>query len=114
MEFAPHHPRLGGGGGEEAPLRYPRGGGGLEFLPGIFFLFYKGDGKLLFSHIRIGCRSMSTMHCCHLFIYLFVCLFTYLLIYLFIICLFIRLFHKNIYFQKYSRPRSSILMVTPL
>ena len=96
MEFAPHHPRLGGGG-EEAPLRYPRGGGGLEFLPGIFFLFYKGDGKLLFSHIRIGCRSMSTMHCCHLFIYLFICLFVCLLTYLSIYLLFVYLF---VYFTR--------------
>ena len=45
----------GGGGAKGPPLDI--GGGGL----GIFFLFHKGDEKLYFFHLRIGC--ISTMPC---------------------------------------------------
>ena len=42
------------------------GGGGLEFLPGHFVLFHKGDGKLYFFHLRIAC--ISTKPYGHLFV----------------------------------------------
>ena len=30
------------------------GGGGLEFLPGYFYLFCKGDRELYFFHLGMG------------------------------------------------------------
>ena len=48
------------------PLDIWGGGGALEFLPDHFYLFHKGDGKLYFYHLRVGC--ISTMPCGHLFI----------------------------------------------
>ena len=52
-------PQMGGGWGLSLSW-------GLEFLPGHFYLFHKGAGKLNFYHLRIGC--FSTKPCGHLFI----------------------------------------------
>ena len=74
------------------PLDIGGGGGGLEFLPGHFYLFHKGDGKLYFVTFRIGCISSLVA------IYLF------------------HFSHSNIYFQKISRapPPAIILLVAGL